>query len=337
MSKEPKGRGRNNPTVRQAAELLVAWGVIESPATASARKRMEDHSQVGLQPPGNPTATELAAFEAELLKSYRPGPGATERAAFALLGRGVPSDLIDQERLPTDQADPDPETDEGSRAVEAEAAALIARTNDGPGAQLLARVMAILRSNVKTAPVFDPYLDRPLPEDPEITLRSAAAQLIGMSYGGPPAQPETTMSISGQSSIGDSQEHSELMGLLADFQESTTNLVDEASQVPAQVKARGAVLVRSMLDRFLPAPHDPDELDEIAGRLYPLGVAYLQMGIPELVAAMEGGQFVDGPEIGHELAAFRQALPEEIGPIDTTGEIGPGVLPASPPPFRGVS
>jgi hypothetical protein len=92
------------------------------------------------------------------------------------------------------------------------------------------------------------------------------------------------------------------MGLLADFQESTTNLVDEASQVPAQVKARGAVLVRSMLDRFLPAPHDPDELDEIAGRLYPLGVAYLQMGIPELVAAMEGGQFVDGPEIGHELA-----------------------------------
>ena len=57
--------------------------------------------------------------------------------------------------------------------------------------------MAILRSNVKTAPVFDPYLDRPLPEDPEITLRSAAAQLIGMSYGGPPAQPETTMSISG--------------------------------------------------------------------------------------------------------------------------------------------
>jgi hypothetical protein len=220
-----------------------------------------------------------------------------------MLAHGFPVDFVDRERLPSGATDLDPETDEGSQMVENEAATFIEGHDDGPTAKFGAQVIAKLRKNVKEAPAFDPYLDRPVrgvgtPEPPEITLRSGLSQLIAINYGGSaPDTLEALMAIAGhkpeevgQEYLASAQTHWEALG---DVSASVSALAEEASEAPIGVKVQGAMLLRRLLQvvaaspQSVPTLQDPNRLDELAGRLYPVGVAMLQIGFPELVAALE--------------------------------------------------
>ena len=165
-------------------------------------RQLEQWSQVGLLPPDGTPAPALAAHVLELRKVYRPGPGAADRAMLVMAARGHACTglygAIRRAARPEDTpttAWPDPETDEGDRAIHAEAQALYKATqhDDLPAEarDLLPPHVNRAARNARRFPVID-YLTHTA-ASPEGVVISGLAQVLALAYGEPGAivDPET--------------------------------------------------------------------------------------------------------------------------------------------------
>ena len=182
---------RNSTTAKEAAALLVNEHGFTEPSTALQR-RVQRYSQSGLLPPGKPTASEIARHIAMsgVSETFRPGPGAVDRAILALAARGyacagLPA-AIDRALGPSHVLEwlerrPDPTTHEGDRLIGKEVSEISHFLDAGlPGTpRLVAEMLQFLNDKAldsyERAPIYDIVTETPEPPEGTPSRRRAAA------------------------------------------------------------------------------------------------------------------------------------------------------------------
>lgn len=182
---------------------------------------------------------------------------------------------------------PDPDTDEGDRAVRGgveflmSAAQGAVRVPEGlaPLVRLLSGLAHQIGENVAASPVLDSSVrlptGKPAPEATEQVVFSILYQSVAIMRGGSPTSPEvlsriapTDERVTNPDVVGESEEVQSLAGA----EEVAHRFAKKLDALSIDVLVIGAKVMRDMLPAQLPAGPD---LDYLAGSLAPVGLALM--------------------------------------------------------------
>ena len=291
---------RDSPKARGWIDLLTASGI-----DGVTGRVIESWSHAGLLPPDGVSDERRVEHVRQLRAVYRAHPGGADRAALILLARGFPcsgvreaiarehgaQSLAELAKIARDELAvvvPDPDTDEGSWAVDAKAGQIVDGPSDASMTAGFRRVMAAflfpMIQRVRSAPLIDPTTGRP--EAPEVTVRSGFAQVFAEAAGScswtpkPLARmrPEAIYDHAFGQICGTFVDEGLAAGCSAYRHPEQVRM--HLGTVPLVTLAAGAALVRFVLETILrQAPRclqiGPDDIHYQSGFASPIGVAWL--------------------------------------------------------------
>lgn len=282
-------------------------------------RRLEDYSRAGLLLPRSASPEQQAEHivSADLTRTFRPGlRQAADKATFAAAASGSAPEgyAAALGRLWSGTAarhadHPDPEIDEGNRAIGDELRAMVRWADEGAPettpeiTQLVRGLLAGARQSFVAKPLTDPYVKKAdgkaVEETPDQSISSALETAANMFYGGTaPAQPESLAAVEHFAGVpptdAPAQEYigaADAADLLSDVAEKVPadEAVTEALTAKVETLVEGAVWLRQFLDRaplvLGGAELTSEQLDVLAGQLAPIGAAMRSSGFVEAIEA----------------------------------------------------